>query len=154
MRVLQWITAVTLLLAIGGLIQAPTDLYSAEAESGEETNSVPSFLASPVKLEFSVEGEDLGFSVLCVSEDYQLSIDNSDPDGETHFEVAGTVYPAAEDGRVLLNFETQIHHAALAEGEEFTFSAEGSTILSPGEKKVLATSPGPGLTVTMSGLEE
>ena len=152
MRVLQAITAVTFLLAIGVLIPAPSNLYSAD-EAREETNSVPSFLETPVKLEFSVEGEDLGFSVLCVSEDYRLSIDNSDPDGETHFEVGGTVYPYSDDGRVLLNFEAQIHHAALAEGEEFTFSAEGSTLLSPGEKKVLATSPGPGLTVTMQPVE-
>ena len=115
---------------------------------------MPSFLASPVKLEFSVEGEDLGFSVLCVLRKTIASASiTATRTGETHFEVGGTVYPYSDDGRVLLNFEAQIHHAALAEGEEFTFSAEGSTLLSPGEKKVLATSPGPGLTVTMQPVE-
>ena len=152
MRSLQSIAAMVVLSAVAVFFSTPGGVYSEEeaVEVVAEAAEAPSELSTPVMLDFEVdEGNDIGFTVLCASGDYRVSVDNSDPDGETHVEVSGTVHPANGDDGLLLRFEAQIHHASLAEGEEFTFSAEGSAVLLPGEREALATSPGPGLYVTM-----
>ncbi|REJ95605.1 MAG: hypothetical protein DWQ29_01810 [Planctomycetota bacterium] len=151
MRSLQSIAAMVVLSAVAVFFSTPGGVYSEEeaVEVVAEAAEAPSELSTPVMLDFEVdEGNDIGFTVLCASGDYRVSVDNSDPDGETHVEVSGTVR-SMNQGGLLLTFEAQIHHASLAEGEEFTFSAEGSAVLLPGEREALATSPGPGLYVTM-----
>lgn len=113
----------------------------------------PVILEEPVRLQFSVdEGEGHRFDVVCVSEDYRISVDMGNQDGENHIEVSGTLQPH-EEGRLFLTFDATIHHSNLAEGSEVTFSATGSTLVTPGERAKLVTFPGPTLSVTVSPVE-
>jgi hypothetical protein len=111
-------------------------------------------LDEPLQLEFFVdEGDGVRFEVVCASEDYRVSVDMGNQDGETHVEIGGTIQPLDDEGRLFLAFDATIHHANLVEGDELTFSAEGSTIVTLGQRTKLATFPGPSLSVTVSPVE-
>ena len=153
MRAARWWILLAVCLTAGLLSLSPLGAHPDEDGSRhkpQEPADGPAVLAQPVKLEFVVdEGEGVGFTVLCASDEYRTSIDHSGENGENHIEVEGEVHALADDGTVLLNFNATIFHADLASGEEITFSARGSSVLKPGDKRILATSPGPGLSVTM-----
>ena len=106
----------------------------------------------PLKLEFFID-EGHRFDVVCASEDYRISVDMGNQDEETHVEIKGTVQPVDDEGRMFLAFDATIDHANLVEGDELTFSAEGSTIVTLGQRTKLATFPGPSLSVTVSPVE-
>lgn len=114
----------------------------------------PVLLDEPVQLEFFIdEGDGIHLDVVCAAEDYQISIDMGNLDGENHVEIGGTIKPLNDEGRLFLSFHATIHHSDLVEGGELTFSAEGSTIVELGQRAKLATFPGPTVSVTVSAAE-
>lgn len=111
-------------------------------------------LETPLRLEFQIdEGEGHRFDVVCAAEDYGISVDMGNQDGENHVEVTGTVRPLDDPHRIFLSFDTTIHHANLVEGSEVTFGGNGSTIVTLGEKSRLVSFPGPVVSVTVSPAE-
>ena len=111
----------------------------------------PAILDEPLRLEFQIdEGDGHRFDVVCAAEEYRISIDMGNADGENHVEITGTLRPRDDAGKLFLTFDATIHHANLIEGNEVTFSASGSTIVARGEKTRLVSFPGPVLSVTVS----
>lgn len=114
----------------------------------------PVILERPLRLEFEInQGETHRFDVMCASEDYRISIDMGNQDGENQLQMSGSLRPLDDAEQVFLTFEVSIHHADLNEGGEVTFAAEGSTIVSLGERARLASFPGPVVSVTVSPVE-
>jgi hypothetical protein len=102
-------------------------------------NKPPVILGKTVKLEFKLmtsEAEPT-FTILCATDEYEISRKVSDTNGEQGVEITGKLTKFDEQGRLLLCFKAELHHRDNKEGGEATFTSKGSALLDIGKAKTL-----------------
>lgn len=109
-------------------------------------------LGYTARLEFKVvhpEGTPTFFTHSCGGR-FDISEDISEPNHEHTMKFEGTLTQGDDDGRLLLQFDVQGHHADLNEGFEAVHSASGSALLTPGETLTLTLLGDAPLQVTVT----
>jgi hypothetical protein len=118
--------------------KARTEPKTEQGEARTEAR-LPVLLGKTVKLEFKLmtsEAEPT-FTILCATDEYEISRKVSDTNGEQGVEITGRLTKFDEQGRLLLCFKAELHHRDNKDGGEATFTSKGSAILEISKAKTL-----------------
>lgn len=91
------------------------------------------------KLEFRIihPEESPVFFTYSTGGEFAINHDISEPNHEHSMQIEGTLSAGDDNGRLLLRYDVQAHHADLNEGFEAVHGASGSALLTPGETLTL-----------------
>ena len=137
------------------VVEIVMDRLSSRLEELEERSGPQQGFEKTVKLQFELtsgEGPGQALSILCAAREYHAMVEMQGQEQRVAFRVGGSMSPADEGGDVFLVYEVEAQFEGRDKGSG-NLNAEGSCLLTLGEKTTLIEVEDKSLAVTASQAE-